>query len=86
MKAPIANESEIRKTVLELLSRIAPEVDPGTIDPDGNMQEQLDVDSIDLLNFIMSVHETTGIDIPERDYTKIATINDCVRYLAAKAG
>jgi acyl carrier protein len=86
MKAPIASESEIRSTVLELLSHIAPEADPSAIDPDANLQEQLDVDSIDLLNFIMSVHEATGIDIPERDYTKIATLNDCVRYLAAKAG
>ena len=85
MKAPIASENDIRQSVLELLGRVAPEADPQELDPDANLQEQLDIDSIDFLNFIMSVHETTGIDIPERDYTKVATLNDCVRYLAAKA-
>ena len=86
MKAPIASENDIRTTVLELLARVAPEADPKALDPAANLQEQLDIDSIDFLNFIMSVHERTGIDIPERDYTKVATLNDCVRYLAAKAG
>ncbi len=85
MNAPIASESEIRTIVLELLSQVAPESDPSAIDPDASIQEQLDIDSIDFLNLIMSVHERTGIDIPERDYTKVGTLNDCVRYLTAKA-
>ena len=84
--APIASESEIRATVLELLAHVAPESDPSALDPDASIQDQLDIDSIDFLNFIMSVHERTGIDIPERDYTKVATLNDCVRYLAGKSG
>jgi len=86
MNATLTTESDLRTAVLELLARVAPESDPSAIDPDGSIQEQLDIDSIDFLNFIMSVHERTGIDVPERDYTKIATINDCVRYLLAKAG
>ena len=86
MQTPIASESEIRAAVLELLLQVAPESDPKAIDPDASIQDQLDIDSIDFLNFIMSVHERTGIDIPERDYTKVATLNDCVRYLAARAG
>jgi acyl carrier protein len=85
MKAPIVGETEIRATVLELLTQVAPETDPSAIDADASIQEQLDIDSIDFLNFIMSVHEKTGIEIPERDYTKVATLNDCVRYLATKA-
>ncbi|MEJ2667133.1 MAG: phosphopantetheine-binding protein [Deinococcales bacterium] len=86
MKAPIASESQLRELVIELLSHIAPEVDAGGIDPDKSIQDQLDIDSIDFLNFIMAVHEKTGIDVPERDYTKVGSLNDCVRYLAAKAG
>ncbi len=86
MKAPITSESELRALVIDLLSHVAPEADAATIDPDASLQDQLDIDSIDFLNFIMAVHETTGIDVPERDYAKVATLNDCVRYLAAKAG
>lgn len=86
MTATLTTESDLRAAVLELLAHVAPETDPAGVDPDASIQEQLDIDSIDFLNFIMSVHERTGIDVPERDYTKIATINDCVRYLLAKAG
>ncbi|HKI56809.1 MAG TPA: phosphopantetheine-binding protein [Trueperaceae bacterium] len=85
MKAPITSESEMRELVIDLLSHVAPEADAGAIDPDAGIQDQLDIDSIDFLNFIMAVHEKTGIDVPERDYAKVATLNDCVRYLAAKA-
>ncbi len=85
MNATLTSESDLRAAVLELLKRVAPESDPSGVDPDASLQEQLDIDSIDFLNFIMSVHERTGIDIPERDYTKVATLNDCVRYLAARA-
>lgn len=86
MKPPVARETELRELVVELLSHVAPESDPTSLDPEASLQDQLDIDSIDFLNFIMSVHERTGIDIPERDYTKVGTLNDCVRYLAAKAG
>jgi acyl carrier protein len=44
---------------------------------------QLDIDSMDFLNVIVAIHEQTGAEIPERDYPKLSTLNDAVRYLAA---
>lgn len=72
---------DIRATVLGLLSNIAPEADPALLRPDKSLREQLDVDSVDLLNFMIAVHEAFGVEIPERDYPKLLTLNGCVEYL-----
>lgn len=80
---------DIRNTVLRLLTEIAPEVDPTQIKRDVSFRDQLDVDSMDLLKFLISLHTEFGVEIPERDYSKLATPNSCVAYLSAaiqKAG
>lgn len=79
------NEQQLRDVLVRALTAVAPEVDPASIDPDAGLAEQLEIDSMDLLNVVVSVHEQTGIEIPERDYPKLATLNDAVAYLAAAA-
>lgn len=74
---------DIRNTVLRLLTDIAPEVDPAQIKLDVSFRDQLDVDSMDLLKFLISLHTEFGVEIPERDYSKLATPNSCVAYLEA---
>ena len=74
---------EIRNTVLRLLTNIAPEVAPAQIKPEVSFRDQLDVDSMDLLKFLISLHTEFGVDIPERDYSKLTTPNGCVAYLDA---
>ena len=73
----------IRETVLSALCRVAPEIDPIEIDPSASMQEELDIDSMDYLNFVTALHEATGIDVPERDYPQLQTVDQCVAYLSA---
>ncbi len=75
---------EIRETVLGLLCEIAPEADPAQIRGDIDLRDQLDIDSMDLLNFVISVDETLGIDIPESDYGKFITLDEFVGYLAER--
>lgn len=77
------NEQELREVLVRALQEIAPEVDPAAIDPDASLTEQLELDSMDLLNVVVSVHEQTGIEIPERDYPKLSTLNDAIAYLSA---
>jgi acyl carrier protein len=81
-------DQEMKKLVLDTLLSVAPEADVSNINPDRNLQEELDIDSIDFLNFVMSLHKKTGVDVPERDYPKVLTLNGCVSYLLAhsKAG
>lgn len=75
--------AEIRHTVLRLLGNVAPEADPAQLKPGISFRDQLDIDSMDLLNFVISLHKEFGIDIPERDYPKLMTIDGAVAYLEA---
>jgi len=77
-------QDELQHTVLRLLGEIAPEADPASVKPDVSFREQLDIDSIDFLNFIVAVHKQFQIDVPESDYPELTTIDGCVRYLRRK--
>ncbi len=75
----------IKKTVVEALLRIAPEMNPGSLDPQTSLRDQLDLDSMDFFNFIVALHDRLGVDIPEVDYPRLATLDGAVAYLALKS-
>ena len=54
------------------------------IAPDRPLREQVDIDSFDFLNFIIRLHETLGIDIPEKDYAEFLTLNRAIEYLVQR--
>lgn len=78
-----ADTDAIRAVVLRVLARIAPEVDAATIRRDLPLRDQVDLDSMDFLNFVLGLAEALGIEVPERDYAALATLDGCVTYLAA---
>jgi acyl carrier protein len=67
--------------VRDALARIAPELDPARFSPDDELRADLDLDSMDFLNLVVAISETTGRDIPEHDYPDIATYGALVSYL-----
>ena len=76
--------AEIRKTVIEALTRIAPEIDPASIESSASFRDQLDLDSMDFLNFVLAVHDRLGVEIPEADYPRLSTLDGAVAYVAAR--
>jgi acyl carrier protein len=72
---------EIQALVRSALSEVAPEADLATLDPGARLRDQLDIDSVDFLNFIVGVHARLGVDIPEADYPRLSTLEGCVSYL-----
>jgi acyl carrier protein len=72
---------QMRDVVIAALTEVAPDIDPAAIDPDADLADQLDIDSMDFLNVIVAINERTGIEVPERDYPKLSTLNDAVAYL-----
>ena len=76
--------TEIEGAVIAALMSVAPEADPSAIDRTRPLREQLDIDSMDFLNFVVAVHNGLGVDIPERDYPKIATLESTIDYLVSK--
>jgi len=77
-------EEHIRGVVREELGNIAPEMDLTTLDPSADLREAVDIDSMDFLNFVIAVHRRLGVEIPELDYPKLATLDGAVTYLKAK--
>jgi|CXWL01.1.fsa_nt_gi acyl carrier protein len=76
-------DAGIRDVVLRLLGEVAPEADLGAIRADKRLRDQIDIDSMDALNFLIAVDAELGIDIPESAYPKLTTLDNIVEYLTA---
>jgi acyl carrier protein len=74
-------ETDARTVIWDILSGIAPEADPAGVVGDEDLREALDLDSMDFMNFVVGLHERTGIDIPEADYPRLRTLDGAVAYL-----
>jgi acyl carrier protein len=77
------NELELKKIILNGLAAVAPGADVNGLDPDENVREALDIDSFDHLNFLVGLHDQLGVDIPEKDYGRLNTVNEIIGYLMA---
>ena len=77
-------ETELRERLLAILGGIAPEAREIDIDPEQSFRDQLDIDSMDFLNFVTAVHKQRGVPIPELDYPRLASLNGAVHYVLAK--
>lgn len=75
------NADEIRAVVLTTLLSIAPEVETDELRGDRPLRNQVDLDSMDWLNFLLGLHEKLKVDIPEADYRGLITLDDVVAYL-----
>jgi acyl carrier protein len=71
----------LRADILSVLTTIAPEVDPAEIDDDELLRDQVDLDSMDWLNFLLGIHKRLHVAIPEKDYASLRTLSDVVRYI-----
>ncbi|MGD9618482.1 MAG: acyl carrier protein [Mycolicibacterium sp.] len=76
---------DIRGEVLAVLTTIAPEVEPGEIRDEVLLRDQVDLDSMDWLNFLVGIHKRLNVDIPEADYASLRTLADVVRYVTEQA-
>ena len=74
---------KIRDTLKAILRRLVPDADVDALAPDASLRESLAADSMDLLNFVVALHDELGVDVPELDYRKIDTLDGCVEYVAA---
>jgi acyl carrier protein len=74
--------SQIRAKVTAILRRFVPDFDPKALKPDTSLRQALAADSMDVLNLVVAIHHELGVDIPEADYGKIDTLDNCLDYLA----
>ncbi|MFZ9551018.1 MAG: acyl carrier protein [Hylemonella sp.] len=74
---------QLKTVALEVLRGIAPEVQAGDIEPMTPLRHQVDLDSMDWLNFLIGLHQRLGVNIPESDYAKLVTLDNVLDYLQA---
>jgi len=78
------NPETVRTLVIEAIQTVAPEMEASDINPDEELREECDIDSMDFLNFISALKNSSGISIPETDYPKVDTLNKMIEYLSEK--
>jgi acyl carrier protein len=74
-------EDEIKTKVLRILGEIAPAADLANIKFDVAFRDQIDLDSMDCLNFVIALDEGFGVPIPETEYTRFISLRNCVERL-----
>jgi acyl carrier protein len=67
--------------LVRLLAQIAPEIDLQEIPGDEPLQESAGLDSMDFLSLMSALYTETGLDVPERDYPAVATVDGFVAYV-----
>jgi acyl carrier protein len=76
----------LRATVLTILGRVVPGADVDRLERGCGLRDQLDMDSLDVLNFAAALSERFGISVPEADYPHPLTLDSCTAYVAVGAG
>jgi acyl carrier protein len=76
---------DTREVVLECLREIAPDRDPGAIDPNRDLRDELDLDSMDFLRFVQALHRKLGVEVPESEYASVRTLRGCIERCAREA-
>jgi acyl carrier protein len=77
---------DVTAVLIDELGRIAPEIDATGINPNADLREELDIDSMDLLNLVTALGDRLQIEIPEVDYPNLATFGGAVNYLVQRVG
>lgn len=80
------NAAEIRAVALATLQTIAPEIEPDELRGNRPLRQQVDLDSMDWLSFLLGLHEKLEVEISEADYAKLVTLDDVVAYVSGKLG
>jgi acyl carrier protein len=73
--------ADIRKVILQILERIAPDEDLSNLDDSKPFREQMELDSMDFLDIVMELRKLYRVQIPEADYPNLISMDSTVTYL-----
>ena len=75
---------EIKTAILDILADIAPDEDLTDLKDEVNFRDQLELDSMDFLDIVMELRKRYRVQVPEEDYTQLASMGSTVSYLTPK--
>jgi acyl carrier protein len=73
-------EAKVKKIISEQLG-----VPEGDVKPEASFVNDLGADSLDTVELVMALEEEFGVEIPDEDAEKIATVGNAIDYIKAKA-
>ena len=76
----MATYDELKQVVVDLLG-----VDASKVTPEARFREDLEADSLDLVELIMAFEDKFGTEISDEDAQKITTVGEAVKYIEANA-
>jgi len=77
-------KDDVREIVLKIIAEIAPDEDLSDVKPNVGLRDQLDLDSMDFLDIVMELRKQYSIEVPEEDYSQLASLDSCAEYLVPK--
>ena len=77
------NRDDALAIVIDTVRAVAPDVTD--VEPDADFQTDLDLDSMDVLNIMIALHERTGVEIPEAEYGALTSPTRTADYLVERA-
>ena len=72
---------KVKDIVMSIISIVSPDAEMSKVEGDVPLRDQLDMDSMDLLDIVMELRKRYRIEVPKEDYPRLATLNSCVSYL-----
>ena len=69
-------DERVKQIIVEQLG-----VDEGEVTPTASFVDDLGADSLDTVELVIAFEEAFGIEIPDEDAEKIATVKDAVEYI-----
>ena len=79
------NHAEAAALVRSVITDVAPDVEVVDVLPDTELHTDLELDSMDFLNIAAAVRQRSGIEIPEHDFPRLATIGAFTDYLVGRS-
>ena len=78
------SDAETIARLRTILSDIAPDLDVSIVGPDDDLRNDIGLDSMDFLNFVIAAHKQLGVEVPEADYGKVTSLLKFARYIGAR--
>ena len=80
MSTVAASADEVRAGLAEILNEVA-DVDTSAVTDDKSFTDDLDVDSLSMVEVAMAAEEKFGVKIPDDELPKLKTVGDAVTYI-----
>ena len=80
------DERQARDLVEAVLKTVAPEADLAGAEDETDLQDRMDLDSIDIEEFFAELERTAHVRIDEDDYPRVRTLGGAVAFLTSRPG